>query len=70
MKKPKIYMAVAYNFINDNISCGYVGDVRTLPMWVELLFGEKGIEFFDGWTDKEIVNYIKQNTGYRLEVYK
>lgn len=66
-KAIKRYFAVGYNFINDNISCGYVGDTRTLQEWIKLFWGDKGIEYFDGWTDKEVLSYIRQNTGYHLE---
>lgn len=66
-KAIKTYLAVGYNFINDNISCEYVGETRTLKEWIKLLYGDKGLEYFDGWTDKEVLNYIRQNAGYHLE---
>ena len=69
MKKPRAYIAVGYSFINDNIYCGYVGDVHSLTTWILILFGEKGAEYFKGYTDKEIIKYIKHNAGYRLEVF-
>lgn len=67
-KVKKLYIAVGYNFVNDNISCGYVGDTRALSEWVQLFWGDKGIDYFEGWTDREILNYIRQNAGYHLEV--
>ncbi len=68
--KPVLYRARGYNFINDDISCGYVGEVHTMTEWIKKLYGEKGIEYFDGWTDREVANYILKNAGYRLEVAK
>lgn len=63
----KKYYAVGFNFINDNISCGHVGETRTLSEWIKLFYGDKGVEFFKGDIDKYILQYIRSNTGYHLE---
>ena len=69
-KKNKLWQAAGYSFINDDIPCGYVGDVHPMKTWIMKLYGDKGLEYFAGWSDKEVADYIYKNAGYRLVVYK
>lgn len=70
MTKTKRYLARGYNFSPGWKTSAYVGEVRTLPEWINLFWGQKGLDFFKGDTDKNIVEYIREHTGYRLEIPK
>lgn len=65
----KKYICCGENF-NRNAKIGFCGDIHTLPKWIDILFGEKATGYFDNWPDKEIIKYIKENAGKRLEILK
>ena len=68
-KMEKLYMCVGENF-KDNIRIGFCGDVHTLGKWIQIIYGEKGTEYFEGVKEKEIIDYILQFAGKRLKVKK
>lgn len=73
MAKTKLYDAVGVNYMPPYFWRAYCGDVMTLEKWIECLFCdnlEKAKQYFDGFTDKEILDYIYKNCGFRLKIYK
>lgn len=68
--KEKRYICVGENFYNDTLT-GRCGEVHTLMKWVEILYPKAGsVEFFAGWSDKYIVEYLLKNRGVRLKRFK
>lgn len=55
---------------NRNCRNGYCGDVHTLPEWISILFGEEHRDYFNGWLNKDVLEYIKKNAGKRLKESK
>lgn len=62
----KVYIAQGQNYVEPYFFKASCGDVKSLKQWIECLFGEKGVLFFDGYSDKEVVEYIKKNYGVRI----
>ena len=73
MAKTKLWICMGANF-KGNYTANMVGDIHTMTKWLEILFPNKPIEqtldFFDGYSEKEIAKYIYENTGKRLEKVK
>ena len=72
MKKEKLYICIGENF-NDNCKIGYCGDVHYLTKWIEILYGNRAAEalkFFEGDSDKTIVEYLLKYMGKRLKALK
>ena len=71
MKKDRFnekYLCHAANS-KDGLSYGAVGEVQPLIKWLEDLFPSHRIpfeDFFDGYSKKEILDYILINKGLRL----
>ena len=70
-KRTKAYICVGENYVEQYFKkeMGMCGDIKTLDMWIDGLFGEKKA-YFDGYTNKEILEYIYKNCGKRLKEYK
>lgn len=60
------YCAVGFSFRSIEFDCGHIGESYTMKEWIKLIFGDKGLEYFDGFTDGEVKEYIYKNVGYRL----
>lgn len=65
----KKYMCVGEKYI-DQYPLGFCGETKTLTDWVDTFFGKKGLAYFEGASDGEVIEYIKQIAGKRLEVFK
>ncbi len=63
------YLCVGENF-SDNSRIGDCGDVRSLIGWLTHITHRDATflaDFFDGFTDKEVCEYIYKNFGKRLK---
>lgn len=73
MKNNKKWQCVGANYLG-RYTANMVGEIHGIEEWLKLLFPqyspEKIITFFDGYTEKEIVSYIKKNCGKRLKEIK
>lgn len=73
MKKTIAYILKGENYKEPYFRRGLCGDVKTLDEWIKCIFEDKYESvknYFDGFSDKEICNYIYQNCGKKLEIYK
>ena len=72
MKKAKLYICTGYSFSRNNEHLlGVVGDVHPLDEWLRIAFpGKDAVAYFDGYEDKEIIEYLHENMGIRLEKLK
>lgn len=62
------YRCVGENFI-DGVKNGLCGDLHSLDVWMSLLFRKSHdflVDYFHGWSNDDIVEYIYKNTGKRL----
>ena len=70
--RPKMYTAYGYRFKSNNDHLlGVVGQTHTLDEWIGIVFpkdADKARQFFDGYTDKQIMAYIMDMYGLRIEV--
>ena len=49
-------------------SLSRVGETHTLSEWLEILYPNRGAKaFFEGDNEKDILAYLYENTGKRLE---
>ena len=64
----KLYIMVGQNPNEQYFWKASCGDIKTKEQWLDCLFGERK-NYFDGFTWKEIREYILKYCGMRLEVY-
>ena len=67
-----MYICVGYSFgrANEHL-LGVVGDVHPLETWLEIAFpGRNAAEYFTGYSDKEVCDYLHENVKIRLETAK
>ena len=73
MAKTKLWLCIGANY-NGSYTANMVGDIHTMKDWLQILFPHKPIEqileFFDGYSESKIAEYIYKNTGKRLEKLK
>ena len=73
MAKTKLWLCRGAND-NGSYTANMVGDIHTMKDWLQILFPNKPIEqileFFDGYSESKIAEYIYKNTGKRLEKLK
>lgn len=61
------YVCTGANFRN-GFTTAMCGDVHSLGEWLDILFPNKDARsFFEGDTEKDILEYLHTNTGKRLE---
>lgn len=72
MKAKKPYICVGFSFGRNNEHLlGTVGNVHFLMDWLKIAFPGKDVEsYFDGYEDREIVEYLHENMQIRLEPFK
>lgn len=68
----KRYICTGFSHKKDNGHLsGVVGDVHTLATWLEIAFpGRNAAEYFEGYSDKEVCDYLHENAKIRLESAK
>ena len=68
-KQKKRYICAGFSFgPNNEHLLGVVGDVHSLDEWLEIAYpGKEAAAYFDGYSDKEICDYILENSHIRLE---
>jgi len=59
------YLCIAENLYHGNV-WGVTGAVMTLREWMLFLMGNNAIDYFDGYGNDEIVEYIRQNRNVKL----
>lgn len=73
-KKEKIYICTGFSYRHNNEHLlGTVGETHSILDWFVLAFKkEKEFikEYFNGYTDKEMINYLHENAGIRLALYQ
>ena len=61
----KLYRCTGFSFASNNEHLlSAVGDTHSLDKWIDVVFthrADKAREYFDGWTDSEIISYLKAN---------
>lgn len=71
MKKQFNYLCRGFTFKYENdYLLGVVGDTHSINGWLDVVFrskSEKAKEYFSDCSDKEIINYLLNNYGIRLE---
>lgn len=61
----KLYYCCGEKY-NDRIRQGLCGGFGEIQDFIQWLFGNVG-NYFEGWKDREIIDYIKNNAGKRLK---
>ena len=71
MKKQYIYQCIGFSFTSNNdYLLGCVGEIHSRNGWLKRIFPTKyefAIEYFNGWSDKELFEYILQNLRIRIK---
>lgn len=71
MKQIKKYQCIGYSFASDNdYLLGAIGEIHTREGWLKRIFPtryEFAIEYFNGWSDKELFDYILKNLRIRIK---
>ena len=73
MAKTKLWLCIGAND-KGSYTANMVSDIHTMKDWLQILFPNKPIEqileFFDGYSESKIAEYIYKNTGKRLKKLK
>lgn len=54
---------------SDRVRQGLCGGFGVIEDFIQWLYGRENIEYFSGWKDKEIIDYMKKNSGKNIDEY-
>lgn len=66
--KIKLYYCCGERY-SDRVRQGLCGGFGVIEDFIQWLYGRKNIEYFSGWNDKEIIDYMRKNSGKNIDEY-